>query len=153
MLPLRNTFSPTAASARPVIVTPLPLPIATTSAPSPAEPLAYCTNEKSLPGKLSETVLPSCWSPWLLANQIDPTGPQCPAVRMKSSCPFVTLKPAEQRPPVDRMGCAPLIRVVNLPCVRCISTEAPSPFATFVIADQPAVETELSASTSTLLLR
>lgn len=68
---------------------------------------------------------------------------------MNSLCPLVTLKPAEQRPPVEKIGCAPFSRVVNAPWVRCMRTESPMPSASCVIRDQSEAETVLSACTTT----
>jgi hypothetical protein len=72
---------------------------------------------------------------------------------MKSLWPLVTLKPAEQRPPVDRIGCAPLRRGVKVPSVRSMRTKPPIPWATFVIAAQSDAETVPSPCTTTSLVR
>ncbi len=87
------------------------------------------------------------------ANHTEPSGPQCPAVRMYSRFPSVTLNPAEQRPAVERMGWAPLRRVVKVPSVRSMRTKPPMPSATPVSSDQSSDETVLSPRTTTSLDR
>lgn len=70
---------------------------------------------------------------------------------MNWPCGAVTLKPAEQRPPVERRASAPFSRVVNVPSVRSMRTESPMPSASVVMRDQSEAETVLSARTTTSL--
>lgn len=70
---------------------------------------------------------------------------------MKEPCPSVTLYPAEQRPPVENMGCAPFSLVVNSVFVRSIRTLPPRESASRVSRDQSPAETVGSARTTTSL--
>lgn len=70
---------------------------------------------------------------------------------MKSFSPSVTLKPIEQRPPVPKMGWAPLSRIVYVPSVRSIRTDPPISSARSVRLAQSFLETVLSARTTTSL--
>lgn len=87
--------------------------------------------------------------PPLSENHTDPCGPQCPAVRMNSRCPSVTLNPAEQRPAVDSTGSPPASRVVKAPSTRSMRTKSPMPSATSVRSDQSSSDTVLSPRTTT----